>query len=46
MTHDQIVQKLLEIRPGSEWNLRKPEYDGLEWLDKLQSKPTQQELGL
>lgn len=46
MTHADIVAKLLEIRPGAQWELIDATYDGLIWLDTVQVKPTAQELGL
>jgi len=44
MTRQELVAKLLAIRPGAVWNLRGDTYDGLEWLDQTQSKPTLAEL--
>lgn len=35
---------LQKIRPGAEWSLKGDEYDGLEWLDAVQTKPTIQDL--
>lgn len=46
MNHQQIVDKLIEIRPGAHWALHGITYDGLEWLDDAQVKPTAEELGL
>jgi hypothetical protein len=46
MTHDELVAKLLQIRPGAHWNLRGDTYSGLEWLDDPVTKPTAQDLGL
>jgi hypothetical protein len=45
-THEQICQWLLANRPGALWNLRGDTYEGLEWLDEVQPKPTAEELGL
>jgi len=46
MTVEQICNKLMEIRPGAIWNLRGDTYEGLEWLDANQTKPTAEEIGL
>ena len=35
-----IPDALQSCRPGAEWVLRGNEYDGLEWLDKVQTKPS------
>ena len=39
-----IVSALLELKPGAEWTTRGDNYSDLEWLDKSQTKPTEQEL--
>lgn len=39
-----IVNALYSIRPGADYVLRGDLYDGLEWRDTVQSKPTEQEL--
>lgn len=31
---------LLSLRPGAEWTLNGDTYDGLVWLDTVQTKPT------
>jgi len=46
MTLRELLLKIDEIRPGAQWNLRGMSYDGLEWLDIIQTKPTAEELGL
>lgn len=46
MTHEQLAAKITLLRPGAEWNLRGNTYEGLEWLDTIQTKPTKEELGL
>lgn len=46
MDHEEIVAKLMEIRPHSQWNLRGNTYESLEWLDDPADKPTAEELGL
>lgn len=39
-----IGKALAVLRPGASWSLTGLNYDGLEWLDTNQSKPTQQEV--
>lgn len=39
-----ISDALQVLRPGAEWVLRGDEYTGLEWLDKVQTKPTENEV--
>lgn len=39
-----ISQALFSLRPGAEWVLRGNEYAGLEWLDKVQTQPTEAEI--
>ncbi len=39
-----IVSALLELKPGAEWTTRGDNYSDLEWLDKNQTKPTEEEL--
>ena len=39
-----IPDALQALRPGAEWVLRGNEYDGLEWLDTKQTKPTEEEI--
>jgi hypothetical protein len=39
-----IQQALLTLRPGAEWVLHGDTYAGLEWLDAVQTKPTEQEI--
>ena len=36
-----IVSALLELKPGAEWTTRGDNYSDLEWLDKSQTKPTE-----
>lgn len=40
----RISDALQSLCPGAEWVLRGNEYSGLEWLDKVQQKPTEQEV--
>lgn len=39
-----IPDALQAIAPGAEWVLRGNDYDGLEWLDETQTKPTEAEV--
>ena|ERR1043166_797591 len=39
-----LAQAIRTIRPGAEWNLRGDTYAGLEWLDTVQTKPSQAEI--
>lgn len=38
------AQALLSIRPGAMWSWHGEDYAGLDWLDGLQIKPTEQEI--
>ncbi len=44
MTRDELVQKILLTRPNAQWALYNGTYEGLVWLDELQTKPTEAEL--
>ena len=39
-----IPDALQALRPGAQWVLRGDSYDGLEWLDEVQTKPTEEEV--
>jgi hypothetical protein len=39
-----ISQALQNLRPGAKWTWRGNTYDGLEWVDETQSKPTEDEI--
>ena len=39
-----IPSALQELKPGAEWVLRGTQYSGLEWLDSVQTKPTETEV--
>jgi len=39
-----IVKALQKIKPGAEWVLNGNDYDDLNWLDTVQSKPTREEV--
>lgn len=41
MTQNQkIANALIALRPKAEWSLLGDNYEGIEWLDKNQTKPT------
>ena len=39
-----IIEALTSLKPKAQWNLIGFDYSGLEWLDKTQTKPTEEEL--
>lgn len=39
-----ISQALLALRPGAIWAVTNNTYSGIEWLDQVQIKPTEQEV--
>jgi len=39
-----ISEVLPTIRPGAQWSLSGDQYEGLQWLDKAQSKPIKSEV--
>ena len=39
-----LVKLINFIRPNAEWTLNGDSYDGLSWYDKVQTKPTQEEI--
>lgn len=44
--HFQLIDKINQLRPGAVFTLRGNTYEGLDWLDENQAKPTAEELGL
>ena len=42
--HKKVVFALYELRPGSKWTFTGEDYEGLDWKDDTQTKPTQNEL--
>lgn len=38
-----LAAALVSLRPGATWTLNGENYQGLEWLDKTQTKPTLEE---
>jgi hypothetical protein len=39
-----ITKALQTLRPNAQWVLRGSEYSGLEWLDTVQTQPTEAEI--
>lgn len=39
-----ITKAISHCRPGADWSLNGSEYSGLVWRDKVQTKPTEEEL--
>ena len=39
-----IAKALITLRPNTQWSLLGNTYEGLEWLDEDQSKPTEDEI--
>lgn len=39
-----ISKALQRIRPGAQWGCRGNTYEGIDWLDEKQSKPTELEI--
>ena len=40
----RVSDALVELRPDAEWNITGNVYDGIEWLDKTQTMPTEDEI--
>ena len=40
----RVSDALVALRPGAEWNITGNVYGGIEWLDKNQSLPTEEEI--
>lgn len=39
-----IVKAINNLKPNARWNLIGESYDGIEWLDESQTKPTEVEI--
>jgi hypothetical protein len=39
-----MINAILSLRPNAEFVLRGDTYDGLDWIDTYQTKPTKQEI--
>ncbi len=44
MNHDSIIKALSILAPESHWNLRGDSINGLEWLDDLSNRPTDDQI--
>lgn len=44
MTSKEIANALLVLRPGAEWILKGNDYTKIDWVDKVQTAPTLQEV--
>ena len=40
----KIQEALQALKPAAEWVLRGDTYDDLDWLDKVQTKPSQEDV--
>ena len=40
----RVSDALVALRPGAEWNITGNVYSGIDWLDKNQSLPTEEEI--
>jgi uncharacterized small protein (DUF1192 family) len=39
-----IAKALITLRPNAQWSLLGNTYDGLEWVDEIQTKPSEDEI--
>jgi len=39
-----IIHAVHSLRPGASWFINGDDYEGLEWVDEIQSKPTEDEI--
>lgn len=44
MNQQQIIDSLQGLRPGAQWVVRGDAYQNIEWLDKVQTIPTEAEV--
>ena len=44
MSQVRISDALLQLKPGAEWSVSGNTYEGINWLDKTQTKPTEDEV--
>jgi hypothetical protein len=40
----EMIEAIHILRPDAQWVIQGEDYTGLEWLDKKQTKPTEQEI--
>jgi len=39
-----ITKAILSLRPGAQWMLRDDDYANIEWIDTVQTQPTEEEI--
>lgn len=39
-----ITDAIVNLRPGAQWSLNGSDYTGLIWIDKIQTKPSREEV--
>lgn len=39
-----ITKAIISLRPGASWSISGEDYEGLEWTDEVQTKPTEEEI--
>ena len=44
MSQVRISDALSQLKPGAEWSVSGNTYEGINWLDKTQTKPTEDEV--
>jgi hypothetical protein len=44
MKNQDIVKALLVLTPGAQWVIHGDTLDGIEWLDTIQTRPTDDEI--
>ena len=44
MSQVRISDALLQLKPGAEWSVNGNTYEGINWLDKTQTTPTEDEV--
>ena len=44
MSQVRISDALSQLKPGAEWSVNGNTYEGINWLDKTQTKPTEDEV--
>ena len=44
MSQVRISDSLSQLKPGAEWSVSGNTYEGINWLDKTQTKPTEDEV--
>ncbi len=39
-----ITKAIISLRPGASWSISGEDYEGLKWIDEVQTKPTEEEI--